>query len=543
VREAGDAALLAELPERMDPMTNAAVLRLAERIRGAGARGVRDVVPAIRSVAVFFDPLHTDVEALRALLAAQALEPDMAFEGRRHEIPVSYGGEWGVDLEDVAASSGLSVEDVIARHTGRDYRVYMLGFQPGFAYLGTLPPELVARRRAQPRVAVAGGTVGVAGRLTGVYPREAPGGWALIGRTGLSMFDPSSRTPARLLPGDRVRFVATDEADPLAAPVTTPAGRATVARPGDIEVQRAGLLTTVQDTGRWGHQAVGVSVSGALDLVSHRAANALVGNESTAATLEVTIAGPELLCRTACVVAVTGADLSPHVDGRRAPLNQPLTVGAGSVLGFGPRQSGARAYVGWGGGLDVPPTLGSRCTDIPSGLGGLSGRALREGDHLWLAPRGPMPQRRLEPVRRGHRPGGVLTLRILPGPQAGRFPAGAFDQLQRLRFVVSPFSNRMGFRLTGAAVAPPEGEMVSDVAFPGGLQVPPSGEPILLMADRQTTGGYAQLAVVISADIPLAGQLAPGDAVEFEATTREAALADLAAQERALQHLEGHAFT
>jgi antagonist of KipI len=316
-----------------------------------------------------------------------------------------------------------------------------------------------------------------------------------------------------------------------------------VARPCDIEVQRAGLLTTVQDMGRWGHQAVGVSVSGALDLVSHRAANALVGNESTAATLEITIAGPELRCRSACMVAITGADLSPQVDGQRVPLNQAVPVPAAAVLGFGTRHAGARAYIAWAGGLDVPPTLGSRCTDVPSGLGGLSGRALREGDRLWLAPRGPMPRRRVAPGRGLPPQGGVVTLRVLPGPQVDRFAAGAFEQLRGLRFVVSPASNRMGFRLTGGTVHPPHGEMLSDVTFPGGLQVPPSGEPILLMADRQTTGGYAQLAVVISADLPLAGQLAPGDAVEFEPTSRAVAMADLAAQERRLQHLEGHAFT
>jgi biotin-dependent carboxylase-like uncharacterized protein len=430
----------------------------------------------------------------------------------------------------------------------------MLGFLPGFAYLGTLDPSIVAPRRAVPRLRVPAGAVGVAGRQTGIYPRESPGGWALLGRTPLAMFDSGSRTPARLAPGDRVRFVPVPTADWGAATggaASQNRGHAPAHGAADpradraaaLEIRTGGLLTTVQDSGRWGHQRDGVSVSGAMDRVAHRIANVLVGNESSAATLEVTMMGPEVTCLRDTVIAITGADLSPRLDGHPIPGYRALSLGAGATLSFGPRVRGARAYVAVAGGLDVPIVLGSRSTHTPSALGGVSGRALRAGDRLAIRERGPLPSRQPQPSGPDAVSAtGGARIRVLPGPQIERFPAEALARLTTTRFVVSTASSRMGYRLTGPAVPAPDGEMISDVTFPGALQVPPSGEPILLMADRQTTGGYAQLAIVISADLPLAGQLAPGDWIEFELTTHAAAVAALAAQERALQHLEGHAF-
>ncbi len=537
VRDAGDAALLAEMPARIDPMTSAAVLRLAELVRDARIKGVRDVVPAIRSLAVFYDPLHTDVDALKEMLG-RSLEPDMASEGRRHEIPVVYGGDVGSDLHEVATASALTAKALIELHAGRDYRVYMLGFLPGFAYLGTLDPAMVAARRSSPRLKVPVGAVGVAGRQTGIYPRESTGGWAILGRTPLPMFDATSRTPARLAPGDRVRFVPVESAE---WPEPTVPDVPSVSTAPTFEVRKAGLLTTVQDLGRWGHQREGVSVSGAMDRLAHRVANVLVGNESSAASLEITMIGPELACVRDTVVAVTGADLSPRVDDRPVACNQAIALQAGSTLSFGARRTGGRAYVACAGGIDVPIVLGSRSTHMPSGLGGVQGRPLRAGDQLSVRQRGPLPSRPISSAVTPT-PAGGARVRILPGPQAESFPSDALARLTQLRFAVSAESNRMGYRLKGPTVPVPSGEMISDVMFPGAIQVPPSGEPILLMTDRQTTGGYAQLAIVISADVPLAGQLVPGDWVEFELTTPTEARAALAEQERALLHLEGHAF-
>jgi antagonist of KipI len=271
-------------------------------------------------------------------------------------------------------------------------------------------------------------------------------------------------------------------------------------------------------------------VSGALDNVSHRLANAVLGNAPDAATIEVTLSGPELRFEHDAKVAVAGADLQAAVDGARLPLGAAAECRAGGVLRFGERRSGARAYVAFDGGVDVTPVLGCRATHARAGLGGYRGRALAAGDRLAL---GPLGRRQPRLVRL---PGvsitGGATLRVLPGPQQDFFPDSALDLLEGSRFVVTPNSDRMGYRLSGARLPRIDGmEMISDAAFAGGIQVPASGEPILLMADRQTTGGYPQIAVVVTADLAKAGQLAPGDWVEFVRCSRAEAIDALAAQE------------
>ena len=302
-----------------------------------------------------------------------------------------------------------------------------------------------------------------------------------------------------------------------------------------VTVLQPGLLTTIQDEGRWGWQSLGVPPAGPMDPAAHRRANAALGNPREAATLEITVVGPELRFEHDAWLAVTGADLRPLVGGAAAPMDAPVWCRAGSVLRFGGRARGARAYVAIDGGIAVRPVLGSRATHLASGLGGFDGRALRAGDRIPLGGRGVNPPI-VSPAATGAAASsatGGARLRVLPGPQAEWFDRSAFDRLEHTRYVISPQSDRMGYRLTGPTETPASaaGEMISDVAFTGGLQAPPSGEPILLMADRQTTGGYPQIAVVITADLPRAAQLLPGDWVEFEWCSRSEAVAALRVQE------------
>lgn len=538
IREAGDAGLLLEFEAAIAPAVNARVVGAAEAFRSLRLSGVRDVVPTFRSVAVHLDPLAADRTALRAALIEGAQSGPMEATGRLIDVPVVYGGEGGPDLDEVAAHAGLSTEAVIARHAGVIYRVFMLGFLPGFAYLGSVDAQIAAPRRAVPRLRVPAGSVGIAGRQTGVYPRASPGGWQIIGHTARTMFDVSRSPSALLRAGDSVRFVPTPADDPdlqVRPPVTTPDGVAPLTERA-FTVLRAGLLTTVQDDGRWGYQSEGVPVSGAMDRVSHHVANALVGNRVGAATLEVTLVGPTLRAECAARVAVAGADLDFTVAGRAVAPMEWADCRPGDVLGFGTRRRGTRAYLGIEGGVATPPVLGSRSTHTMSGLGGLQGRALRAGDRIPLgAATGDRSLRTLG-LPALARDGGA-RLRVLPGPQDDFFPNGALDALEGIRFVVTPQSDRMGYRLSGGRIPPADREMISDATFAGGLQVPPSGEPILLLSDRQTIGGYPQIATVISADLPAAGQLAPGDWVEFERCSMADALAALVAQEATLRGL------
>ena len=535
IKEAGDSALLLELEPVIDVDVNGLAIAVAAAVRDDGIPGVRDVVSAYRSVAVYFDPLVTDARDVQASLERAVQTPTSAVRGRLLEIPVQYGGQWGPDLGDVAAFAGRTAESVIRQHSEYDYRVFMLGFLPGFAYLGPVDSAIAAPRRSVPRERVRAGSVGIAGQQTGVYPLDSPGGWQIVGHTFSRMFD-AERWPAALLaPGDSVRFVPEEHDTPREMTRVAAGAQSTTAK-RSITVIEPGLFTTIQDGGRWGHQASGVSVSGAMDWIAYRTANAIAGNEPGSAAVEATLAGPKLRFDQRTTFVIAGADLGATLDGVRVPHCAAVAAPAGGVLRFANRTSGARVYVAVDGGIDVPRVLGSRSTHLLSRIGGTHGRTLLQGDRIGLGAEGTPPRRR-KPIREAtaHGRGGGVRLRVIAGPQTEYFPDAAMDVLQRTRFVVSAQSNRMGYRLQGDPIPRLlEQEMISDAAFTGGLQVPPSGDPILLMVDRQTTGGYPQLAVVISADIPLAAQLAPGDWVEFRVCSRSEALSALVAQEARL---------
>ena len=207
--QAGESALIVEFEERIDPDVNAQAIRCAEAIQAFCLAGVRDVVPTYRSVAVYFDPLRTDTEALvRGVEQAASSQPPPVSSAAREpvRIPVCFGGELGPDLGAVAAFAGLTEDEVVRVHTSTTYRVFMLGFVAGFAYLGIVDRRIAAPRHSTPRVRVPIGSVGIAGMQTGIYPAETPGGWQLIGRTPLKPFDPSRDDPFLMKAGDSVQF-------------------------------------------------------------------------------------------------------------------------------------------------------------------------------------------------------------------------------------------------------------------------------------------------------------------------------------------------
>ena len=212
---AGDSTLLVQFENRIDPVVNARAIALARAIEAAAIAGVRDVVPTYRSVAVFFDPLRTNVDGLTRAIEREALRPahvaaDLAPPIR---VPVCYEGDCGPDLADVASFAGMSPDEVVAIHTAAAYRVFMLGFLPGFAYMGIVDDRIAAPRRSSPRVRVPRGSVGIAGRQTGIYPSDAPGGWQLIGRTPIQPFNIAGPSPFLFKAGDSVQFVAVDRAE------------------------------------------------------------------------------------------------------------------------------------------------------------------------------------------------------------------------------------------------------------------------------------------------------------------------------------------
>jgi antagonist of KipI len=541
----GDSAVVAEWGDSVAPATLRAVRAFATALASARLAGITEIVPAFTSVAVFYEPLKFGSETespcahvcrqLAAFGKATGTATEMS-EGRTVTIPVCYGAEFGPDLAAVAAHASLSVDEVIQLHAGTEYLVHAIGFAPGFPYLGGLPEKLHMPRQATPRASVPAGSVGIGGAQTGVYPLATPGGWQLIGRTPLALFDPHRAEPALLRAGDRVKFSPmTREAFLSArAPASAPApaqppepkchvirDTTAMALPSDgsekchvlrdtlsaVRVVQPGMFTTLQDLGRRGHRAAGVPWSGAADAVALRVANLLVGNPEGALALEFTLIGPELEFTVDAVIALGGAEF-PGL-----PRWEPVKVPAGKTISFGAARSGCRGYLAIAGGFAAEPVLGSGSTYVRGGFGGHAGRALRAGDVLQNTP----AQRRLG--GRWHiderilpRYAGTPTVRVVRGAQAEQFSAGLYEN----EFKVSPQSDRMGLRLSGVALQRNDSrELLSTAVAPGTIQVPPDGQPIVLLADAQTIGGYPQAGHVITADLPLVAQLRPGDHVRF----------------------------
>jgi len=296
-----------------------------------------------------------------------------------------------------------------------------------------------------------------------------------------------------------------------------------------LRVLKPGLLTTVQDLGRPWAVASGVSPGGAMDRFAHQAANLLAGNDVSAATLECTLAGPRLAAERECVIAITGGDLDPHVNEAEAPMWTSIRLAAGDELSFASRRGGARAYVAVAGGVQADRWLGSLSTNLLVARGGMHGRALAAGDAIAVG------------AALVEEEGRALAAHLVPDYTDHALPSVTGPQprpeLFGAPYRLSPESNRMGFRLEGASLEQPPQEILSFVLVAGCVQVPHDGRPILLMADHQTAGGYPVAAVVVSAAMRIAAQLAPGDELRFEEISIERALEMRAAQRAALDSL------
>jgi biotin-dependent carboxylase-like uncharacterized protein len=294
-----------------------------------------------------------------------------------------------------------------------------------------------------------------------------------------------------------------------------------------FEVVEPGLLTTVQDRGRSGYQKYGVPVSGAVDDTALRLGNRLVGNPPDAAGLEMTAVGARLRFCGEHVIALTGAETPAQLDGERVSSATSVRVRAGQVLGVGPCVRGLRSYLAIAGGIDVPVVLGSRATNLVARFGGFQGRALAAGDVLAAgpaaAPARELAGRTLPPHWRA-RFESRMTVRVVLGPQADAFTAEGVETFLVSTYQVTPQTDRMGCRLEGPTIAHRgAADILSDWIPPGAVQVPGNGKPIVLLADRQTTGGYTKIATVIGPDLVRLAQCRPGDGIRFEAVSPEAA--------------------
>lgn len=501
--------------------------------------GVNELVPGARTILVCYRPSAITPEQIVAIVEQLDLTSTGTPPAPLVEIAVHYNGE---DLADVARLLGRSPEEIIDLHTGSHYTVGFTGFAPGFAYLTGGNPLLNVPRRDSPRTRIPSGAVALGGTFSGIYPRQSPGGWQLIGSTDAPLWDLQRLLPALLQPGDRVRFI--DVTGTARPPAREPELEAVIG--GEVpalEVVTPGMLTVLEDLGRPGFAAMGVSTSGAVDTVSLRTANHLLGNTPGTAALEVADGGLSVRARGEQVIAVTGAVTAlivTQTDGRSriAPFAAPFALRSGEVLTLGTPAQGVRSYVAVRGGFDIDPVLGSLSTDLLAGLGPkalskemvLPVRAIARGVATVALP---------ESVNAGHNSGlfahgsaraelpagtnaepEIVTLDIVLGPRTDWFTPEAISALAGEQWTVTPESNRVGLRLAGKPIErivrqDLPAELPSEGTVCGALQIPPNGQPVLFLADHPLTGGYPVIGAVASYHLPRAAQLAAGTTVRF----------------------------
>jgi KipI family sensor histidine kinase inhibitor len=518
-----DDALLIEL----DDLTT--TLALFDSLTSDPIAGTGELIPGARTLLVFYRPSAVSPEEIVRSARSRELGGRIAGTGSLIEIPVTYDGE---DLAEVAQLLGVTPAEVVQMHTGQEYAVGFTGFAPGFAYLTGGHPQLDVPRRSSPRTRIPAGSVALAGTFSGVYPRESPGGWQLIGTTPAQMWDLTRDRPALLLPGDRVRFVDVSGAD-LATSQTaaTPTSSAAANIDHGLEITAPGMLTLLQDLGRPGYASMGVSSSGALDAVSLREANRLVGNASGTACLEITFGGLRLRARGEQVLAVTGAPASLTIirsddeddagstHSRTVEFGRPFALAAGDELVVGAPASGIRSYLAARGGFDLEPVLGSLSTDVLAVLGPnpvTAGTVLPVGIPARGITAVALSDVAAPSVAGTPADSAEVVLDVVLGPRTDWFSVDAVESLAGQSWLVSSKSNRVGLRLEGTSLTRViDAELPSEGAVAGAIQIPPNGQPVLFLADHPLTGGYPIIGSVATHDLPRAGQLPPGARIRF----------------------------
>ncbi|MBQ7245489.1 MAG: 5-oxoprolinase subunit PxpB [Firmicutes bacterium] len=523
--DAGDSAVSIRFPEEISEQVNREVIYYLDCIKSEMAEGklsgVFDVIPSYAAILLCFDPLVTDGETIKneveEIILNNFSKELLSHDKNIIEIPVMYGGEYGPDLENVSKHTGLSQEEIIKLHSEPLYPVYMIGFLAGFPYLGGMNPSIATPRLDTPRLSVPEGSVGIAGLQTGIYPIDSPGGWQIIGRTPIKLYDPESSSPFLLSPGDHIKFIPIDKAAfdsymPLNdASLDSREKQAAKTKPGEasIRIASSGPLTTIQDLGRRGYMDKGLSICGAIDKLELSRLNVMLGNEPWEAGLEATFITPRIEFLKDTVFAVSGFDY-------------PIKAKAGDVFESFTMPHGIRTYFAFAGGIDVKPVLGSKSTDIKNGIGGLNGKKLASGDELIISDAAPTDFSDVKPISdisiKAFSDESPITLYITSGPQYSDISEDGIKSFLNSEYKVSSSSDRMGIRFDGPSLSftsGKDGNILTDGLAPGAIQITPSGQPILMNVDAQTTGGYSKPFYLASISKQKVAQLRPGDKVKF----------------------------
>lgn len=565
----GDSALTVELANTINKVINNRVITLSRLLEALKVFGVLDIIPSYGCVSVIYDvvkirskhPSAANYIIEQISDAVRNTDSALINLNRTIEIPVCYDVSLGIDLEEMSLQKKISIPEIIALHTSKLYRVYMLGFLPGFTYMGEVDERIATPRKKSPRLKIEAGSVGIADNQTGVYPFDSPGGWNIIGKTPLKLFDSKKENPIFFQSGDNIIF------KPITLEVYNSMQRDSLPNVNEVrplssgknqmythlEILKPGIADSFQDLGRYGFQHLGINPNGAMDKIAAQTANFLVGNTNDEAVLECHFPASSIFFNHSTVIALSGADFTAAIDEYEIPLNTPVLIQKGATLNFKKWKNGARTYLAVKNGFAIPKWLNSYSTHTIAKAGGFRGRNLKSGDQLKL--KNENLKSNSEKINESNlNPKFFLfpwhveidnlydfdTIEIIMGNDFDELTEESKINFLSNEFLISSRSNKMGYRLEGETLKfkNENTSILSSAVTRGTMQLLPNGQIIILMSDHQTTGGYPKIGNVTSAAFSSLAQLPPNKKIRFKIISIGAAEEKMSRQHQYLQKIK-----
>jgi len=567
----GDSALTIELGYTINENINHRVLAIAYYMRDLEIVGVLDIMSAYASVSVIYDICEIRknyTSATRYLteqieLAILNCDFTVISQIKVVEIPVCYDVSLGIDLIEMSLEKKMSITDIIAAHTSKLYRVYLIGFLPGFPYMGIVDESIATPRKKSPRTKIEAGNVGIADAQTGIYPSDSPGGWNIIGKTPLKMFDAKKEYPVFLQPGDDVQFkqISLEQFRELKEESEKTSEKLELSQPSPstsiLSVIKSGTADSIQDLGRFGFQHLGINPTGVMDRIAAQTANFLVGNVADEAVLECHFPACSIVFHKSILIAISGGDFTPTLDEKEIKLNTPIYVQRGATLNFKKWKNGARTYIAVKNGFEIEKWLGSYSTNLKANAGGFNGRNLKKDDQIKVKSDSHDVGLKMKSEKQDDSffnfhfsifPWHVEIdnlyafeeIEILVGNDFETLTDDSQQKLFSNEFLITMRSDKMGYRLLSdpLIMKNENRSLLSSGVTLGTMQLLPTGQIIILMSDHQTTGGYPKIGHVASASFAALAQTPINKKIRFKLINIEEAEEKLMQQQKYLNKIQ-----
>ena len=567
----GDSALTIELGYTINENINHRVLAIAYYMRDLEIVGVLDIMSAYASVSVIYDICEIRknyTSATRYLteqikLAILNCDFTVTSQIKVVEIPICYDVSLGIDLIEMSLEKKMSITDIIAAHTSKLYRVYLIGFLPGFPYMGIVDESIATPRKKSPRTKIEAGNVGIADAQTGIYPSDSPGGWNIIGKTPLKMFDAKKEYPVFLQPGDDVQFkqISLEQFRELKEESEKTNEKLELSQPSPstsiLSVIKSGTADSIQDLGRFGFQHLGINPTGVMDRIAAQTANFLVGNVADEAVLECHFPACSIVFHKSILIAISGGDFTPTLDEKEIKLNTPIYVQRGATLNFKKWKNGARTYIAVKNGFEIEKWLGSYSTNLKANAGGFNGRNLKKDDQIKVKSDSHDVGLKMKSEKQDDSffnfhfsifPWHVEIdnlyafeeIEILVGNDFETLTDDSQQKLFSNEFLITMRSDKMGYRLLSdpLIMKNENRSLLSSGVTLGTMQLLPTGQIIILMSDHQTTGGYPKIGHVASASFAALAQTPINKKIRFKLINIEEAEEKLMQQQKYLNKIQ-----